>query len=659
MKCHQNLARIIKRIVSGFAIIALSNCMIGVVFNMSKWTAAQASALYNVSSWGSDYFQVSKEGHLQVGVGDLTADLKEMVDELREQRSLQLPLLLRINNILRDRVHHLCEAFNVAIDRHQYQGSYTSIYPIKVNQQRSVVEQIAQYGGQQIGFEAGSKPELIAVLGVAPRGARVVCNGYKDREFIRFALIGQQLGHDVYIVLERTSELRLVIAEAKDLGVVPQLGVRVRLSSTSKGNWQNTGGEKGKFGHSASQLLDTVTVLKDHGLLGAFELLHFHLGSQIANIADIRRGVQEASRYFVELNALGVTPSIMDVGGGLGVDYEGARSRNDCSMNYSVAEYANTIVSTVGDACDHADIAHPDIVTEAGRAQSAHHAVLVTNVIDVESTAQAQASLADDIDDQAPAILRDMSQAVAGVDKTPVVELYHEAEYWLTEIKHQYLHGLLTLEQRVHGEQLYFRLCDQIKQQLDYRVRSHRDILDELGDKLADKYFCNFSVFQSTPDVWALNQIFPIMPIHRLDEAPTAKAVLQDLTCDSDGCISHYVEQGVIENALSLHELKPKEDYLLGIFLVGAYQEILGDMHNLFGDTDAVNVELTDAGYAVTGIEKGDQVDELLEYVHYSIDGLHEAYQDKLAQSNVSDSTKQRYLEELQAGLSGYTYLED
>lgn len=628
---------------------------------MSDWTIEQTTNLYNLPYWSAGYFHANEDGNIAVTVGQQQLDLRALVDELRHADKVQLPLLVRVNNILRDRVQHLCTAFDVAITKYKYQGAYTSVFPIKVNQQRSVVEQIAHYGGEQIGLEAGSKPELLAVLGLAPNGAVIVCNGYKDREFIRLALIGQTLGHDVYIVLERTSELRMVIDEAQALGIRPQLGVRVRLSSTSKGNWQNTGGEKGKFGHSASQLLETVAVLREHNLLDTFSLLHFHLGSQIANISDIRRGIQEASRYLVELHGLGVTTFIVDVGGGLGVDYEGARSRSDCSMNYTIDEYANAIVHTLLDACDAAGIDHPNIVTEAGRAQSAHHAVLITNVIDVEAGHTTdEAATVEPLAADTPRLLHDMQTALHAASKIPVLELHHDAEFWLSEIKHQYLHGVLNLEQRVCGEQLYFKLCQQIWLRLDYGVRAHRVVLDELQEKLADKYFCNFSVFQSLPDVWALNQIFPIMPLQRLHEQPTRRAVLQDLTCDSDGCIAQYVDHGSIENTLSLHGINADDDYLIGVFLVGAYQEILGDMHNLFGDTDAVNIELTTDGYTVTGIERGDQVNELLEYVHYNTEHLAQRYQQKLSTcARVTDATQQAYSQELNAGLTGYTYLED
>lgn len=620
----------------------------------TPWTIADAMSTYSVAGWGEGYFSANPAGHVQVDVGGQQADLKLLVEELIDN-GIRLPMLLRFNNILRDRVKQQRQAFADAIAALDYQGAYTPVYPIKVNQQHTVVEQLLQ-GDDHLGLEAGSKPELMAVLGIAPKGATIVCNGYKDREYIRVALIAQKLGHRVFIVLEQPSELDLVFAEAASLEVQPNLGVRVRLATLGKGYWQNTGGEKAKFGHSATQLLATVERLKADGQLTCLKLLHFHLGSQVANLNDIRNGLREAARFYADLHALGANIEVADVGGGLGVDYEGNRSRSSCSMNYSLDDYAHAVVEALHNVAQRNGLPEPEIITESGRALTAHHAVLVTEVIEVERNEAARelTPLADDADD----LLKDMQQALLEFDVRPVLELYYDASQWLGEARSLYNSAHFTLAERAHAEQLYFALIAKVQTRLDPAVRSHRDIVDELNEKLADKYFCNFSVFQSLPDVWALDQVFPIMPLHRLHEAPTQRASLQDLTCDSDGCIGRYVEGDAVESTLPLHDWQPGQDYWLGMFMVGAYQEILGDIHNLFGDTHSVSVELTADGYRITDRRVGDRVDELLEYVQFSPDQLRMAYAAKLRVLD-DKALRSRLLAELEAGLTGYTYLED
>lgn len=624
------------------------------------WSLDQARATYNVCHWGGGYFDINAQGHLCVtprrGQTGRAIDVFALAREIRDQ-GLGWPVLVRFSDILHDRVDTLCDAFAQAMENEGYGGGYTAVYPIKVNQQRTVVEQIRDHGGERVGLEAGSKPELMAVLGMSRPGGVIVCNGYKDREYIRLALIGRRLGHQVFIVIEKLSELELVLSEAADLGIDPLLGVRVRLSSIGAGKWQNSGGEKAKFGLTASQLLEAVAQLRQAQRLDCLQLIHFHLGSQLANIRDIQRGLREAARYYAELSRLGGNIKVVDVGGGLGVDYEGSRSRSFCSMNYSVQEYANNIVYTLKEICAEQGLPHPMIISESGRALTAHHAMLITNVIDVDSVPTGEQLQPPGA--QAPAVIRNLWELLQQVDARAVLEAYHDAVHWLGEAQEMYTHGIIDLAQRATAEQLYYAICWRVRSLLNPASRAQRDVLEELNEKLADKYFCNFSLFQSLPDVWAIDQIFPVLPLHRLDEAPQRRVAIEDLTCDSDGRIDQYVDGEGIESTLPLHSPRPGEPYLLGMMMVGAYQEILGDMHNLFGDTDSVDVELTAEGYRLVRPEHGDKVDELLSYVHFEPQELLAAYERKIAAAKLNPETAQAYLKELADGLNGYTYLEE
>jgi arginine decarboxylase len=626
----------------------------------APWTPADARETYNIAQWGEGYFDVNAAGNLTVKPqgteSTATIDLYELARRLPRE-GLDLPVLLRFTDILHDRVDRLTAAFAEVIAEYDYQGAYTAVYPIKVNQQRSVVEAIVKHGGSRVGLEAGSKPELAAVLGVAPAGSVVVCNGYKDRGYVRRALIGSKLGHQVYIVVEKPSELPLVLEEARNLEVRPLIGLRVRLASIGAGKWQNTGGEKSKFGLSCSQVLEAVAMLRQAGALDAFRMIHFHLGSQIANVQDIQRGMREAARFYAELRVLGAPVDTVDVGGGLGVDYEGTRSRSACSMNYSQREYARNIVRTLQEVCADTQQPEPNLISESGRALTAHHAVLITEVIDHESapSVDPQPPSKDD-----PLILHELYALLAEIDRDGPIECLHDAVSFLADVQAQYTAGRLTLPQRAYAEKTYFAVCRAVVPKLDENIRAHREALDELREKLAEKYFCNFSVFQSVPDAWAIDQVFPILPIHRLDERPALRATLCDLTCDSDGRIDHYVDRGGLEPTLPTHALKPGEPYLLAFFMVGAYQEILGDMHNLFGDTNAVNVVVDAAvpeGFRLTGPEYGDRTDELLRYVHMAPEELTQTYRRKFAASVMPEAQKRALLAELEAGLSGYTYL--
>lgn len=630
---------------------------------MSNWTIDDARRTYNIAHWSSGYFDINAQGNICVRAGrdaEASLDLKAIVDEATQ--TLTLPLLLRFTHILQDRVDHLCQAFRQAMAYDDYQGSYTAVYPIKVNQQRSVVERINAEQNAQVGLEAGSKPELMAVMAISRPGGVIVCNGYKDREYIRLALIGNALGHRVYIVVEKPSELKLVIEESRKLDIKPLLGVRVKLASIGAGKWQNTGGEKSKFGLTATQILQCLQTLEEAGMLDCLQMLHFHLGSQLANIRDIQRGMRECARYYAELRRMNANINCIDVGGGLGIDYEGTRSRSFCSINYSVDEYANNVVHALWEICEEQGLPHPNIFSESGRALTAHHAVLITNVIDTGQVTEA------DIDqppqDADPIIIHDMWQRYQELRQlqtnSALLEIYHDIHHGLSEAQTMYTHGVLNLAQRAHIEDIYFASCRRLRAAIDPAAKHHREMLDELNEKLADKYFCNFSLFQSLPDVWAIDQIFPVMPIHRLHEQPSRRAVIEDITCDSDGRIDHYVDSEGVETSLPLHTFQRGDTYILGIFLVGAYQEILGDMHNLFGDTDSIDVELTaDGAYRLSRPMRGDTVDSVLRYVQYDAAQLLEQYRAKVDASISDSARREALLEEIENGLYGYTYLEE
>ena len=603
------------------------------------WSIEQSTDTYAINNWGDGYFSINAHGHVCVKPTSnkgIELDLYEIAQSLKD-KNLSLPVLVRFTDILKDRVTRLADAFEKACVSHNYHGQYTPVYPIKVNQQRQVVEGILS--ADKIGLEAGSKPELLAVMALSNKGL-VICNGYKDRAYIRLALIGIKMGLNLFLVIEKPLELELIIEEAAKLNIKPQLGVRVRLSSISAGKWQNSGGEKSKFGLHAHEAIQLIERLKQTDLLDSLKLLHFHMGSQIANIHDIKIALKEAGQFYVELHRLGAHIKIIDAGGGLGVDYDGSRSRRESSINYSLEEYAQNIVRSFAELCAEKKIPQPDIITESGRALTAHHAVLITNVTDVES------------------VYTNNEELLA----LPVVhnnlEHFHDAQYALSEARARFTQDKLSITELANAENEYALLCQQIKSQLNPNTQSEAFILKELNEKLADKVFCNFSLFQSMPDIWGIDQIFPIMPIHRLDEQPTRRAVIQDLTCDSDGRIDQYIDGQNIENTMPLHSIDSDKPYFIGFFMVGAYQEILGDMHNLFGDTHSINIKLDDNGYHFYDFQEGEHVSDLLDYVHISTEELKAAYRDKLAKSNLSDLQRQDYEEELIAGLTSYTYLE-
>jgi len=531
------------------------------------------------------------------------------------------------------------------------------VYPIKVNQQKGVAGELANAGADGFGLEAGSKPELMAVLALARPGSIVICNGYKDREYLRLALVGRKLGYRIFIVIEKPSELKHAIDEARALGVEPLFGVRMRLTSLGAGKWQNTGGDKSKFGLTPRQLLTLVEQLKVAGLTHSLQLLHFFMGSQISNVRDIANGMRESVRYFVELSKLGLPIKYVDVGGGLGVDYEGTRSRSECSVNYGLDQYAATIVQPLADVCAEHGLTPPHVITETGRAMTAHHAVLVTNVSDIE---QAPLGAIPPEDTDEPSALRHLREIHADIGQRPVIELYHEAQHHLAEGYSLYALGQLSLQYRARLDDLYYAIVNALRGRLKPEGRAHRQALDELNEKLVDKYFVNFSIFESIPDSWAIDQIFPIMPIAGLEKKPDRRGVIADLTCDSDGRIDQYVAADGVDVSLPLHTPTPGQSYRLGIFLVGAYQEALGDIHNLFGDTDAVNVRLNGSGgFEFSHLRRGDTTDLMLDYVGYDLAELRSTYRDKLVQAGIAPDEAQKLDAILEAGLTGYTYLAE
>lgn len=616
---------------------------------LTIWSADAAKELYAIDSWGDGYFDINAEGHVCVkphSDSDVCLDLFEIAQALQRD-GLAAPVLVRFTDILADRVHSLQRGFEQACAQHGYSGAYTPVYPIKVNQQRKVIEGISKADG--IGLEAGSKAELLAILGLSKAQGLVVCNGYKDRGYIRLALIGLQMGLNLYIVIEKPSELDILIDEARRLGVRPQLGVRIRLASISAGKWQNSGGEKSKFGFHANEVLRLIDRLQQENWLDTLQLMHFHMGSQIANIHDIKAALREAGQFYAQLRQLGAPIKVVDAGGGLGVDYDGSRSRGECSMNYSIDEYAQNIVRGFAEVCSCYDLPHPDIVTESGRAITAHHAVLITDIIDIETADASDVAQFDAATGQ--------QHDIGRIDRN-ALESYHDAQFDLAQARAAFVQGDSSLAELANAERLYVAICQQVKKRLNPNNHAHREILKELEEKLADKLFCNFSLFQSLPDIWGIDQVFPVMPIHRLGEAPLRRAVLQDLTCDSDGRIDCYVDSQNLEKTLPVHDIKPGEPYYIGFFLVGAYQEILGDMHNLFGDTHSINIELDGDGYRCGDALHGENVSDLLDYVHINPDELKAAYRQKLAAADLPEEQRHAFEQELFAGLTAYTYLE-
>ena len=625
------------------------------------WSTEDSRVLYNVESWGIGFFDVNEQGHVVVRPDkshpERELDLFELAMDLDEQ-GVTLPMLLRFSDILRSRIETISQRFRNALQEFEYDGGYTLVYPIKVNQQRHVVEEIVQFGAScDVGLECGSKPELQAVLALSESTEHmIVCNGYKDEEFMRLALMGQKLGHQVFIVIEQVSELDVLLRVADEMGVVPTAGVRIKLFSGGFGRWAESGGEKSKFGLTASELVTVIDKLREAGRLDVLKLIHFHLGSQITDIRYIKGGLQEVARFYAELHAAGVNVTHVDVGGGLGVDYDGSGSTTPASVNYSVQEYANDIVYTLGEACRESGLPMPHIISESGRALTAHHALLLLEVIDVESQQELHLPV---LNDEDHSILHDLEAGYQTVSNRSVREVYHDATFLKERMHALFNSGVLSLRGRAMGEQLYNATLNEVARIAQRDREEYADIIEDLEAQLVDRYFCNFSVFQSLPDSWAIDQLFPIMPIHRLEEEPVRRGTLQDVTCDSDGKIDRFTGGRSGRPSLELHPLREGERYILGIFLTGAYQEILGDLHNLFGDTNAVHIRLEPGGYAVTDLVHGDTVTEVLAYVQFRASDLLATFRRKVsAAKTLTRQEANAFIADYVAGLEGYTYLE-
>jgi arginine decarboxylase len=619
-----------------------------------------AEKLYNMSGWGQGYFRVSPEGHVNVHPDanrKRGLDLYQLAMDLNAQ-GVGLPLLLRFSDILRSRIQSLASEFASAIKEFGYQGTYTTVYPVKVNQQRHVVQEIVEFGAPHgVGLECGSKPELQAILGLnESTNHLIVCNGYKDEEFMRLALMGQRLGHTVMIVLEQLNELEVLLKVADEMGVQPTAGVRVKLATEGSGRWAKSGGERSKFGLGAVELVRLLDQLDRLGRKDILKLVHFHLGSQITDIRYVKAGLEEIGRYYAELRGMGFDLTHVDVGGGLGVDYDGSRSTRPASMNYSMREYANDVVYTVGAVCRTENLPMPHLISESGRAITAHHALLLINVIDVESQIE---PVPPQLDKDAHPLLKEMAENLDGLTADRVEEAFHDAVFAKERAQEYFASGVFSLREKANADQLYLVTLNAIQQAMGDDRSAFPEIAAHIDGELVDRYFCNFSVFQSLPDNWAIDQLFPIMPIHRLTEPPTRRGTLQDVTCDSDGVIDRFAGGRKGKPSLEVHPVREGEPYILGIFLTGAYQEILGDLHNLFGDTNAVHVRLTDQGYEITDLVHGDTVTEVLNYVQFQASDLLATFRRKVsAAKDLSRQEANSFIADFVAGLEGYTYLE-
>lgn len=628
------------------------------------WTTLDAAEHYDVERWGKGYFSVGPAGNLLVHPErdpQRSLDLKELVDRL-QLRGFDLPLLIRFNGILKDRVRDLHDTFAAAIRENDYRGKYSCVYPIKVNQQRAVVEKIVDYGrAYGFGLEAGSKPELLAVVAMTDAQTPIICNGFKDDEFIEMALLAQKIGRHVIPVVEKYTELGLILKYAEKLGVRPRIGMRVKLASRGSGRWHASGGYRSKFGLTVSEILQGLQELQGRGMQDCIKLLHFHLGSQITNIRQVKEALNEATRVYVDLAKRGAGLEYLDVGGGLGVDYDGSQTNFESSMNYTLHEYASDVVYQIQSVCDEVGVPHPHIISESGRAISAFHSVLVFGVLGVAGQGNGT-SFPDSIPDEFEQPLHDMYLTWRDLNPRNLLESFHDLQQAMDTALNLFVTGHLPLDQRVVAEDMFFAICKRVNgmlKDLEY-IPEELAALDRM---LSEAYFCNFSLFQSMPDSWAIKQLFPVMPIHRLQERPQHHAVIADITCDSDGKIDRFIDRRDIKNTLLLHEFDGTP-YYLGAFLIGAYQEILGDMHNLFGDTNAVHVDLADDGEVVLEtIIKGDTVNEVLNYVEFNgrdlIDRLQAAVEVAVRENRIDHQQAGAFVKFYEQGLSGYTYLEE
>jgi arginine decarboxylase len=627
-----------------------------------RWTTADAAELYDVAAWGKGYFSIGENGHVRVHPtkdSNRSIDLMELVEKL-ELRGIYLPILIRFADILKHRLGEMHGAFQSAITDHGYKGGYCCVYPIKVNQQRQVVEEVFQYGRPYgFGLEAGSKPELLAVLSIADNETPIICNGFKDDEYIEMAMLAKKVGRQIIPVVEKFTELDLILKHSQKVGVRPVIGIRAKLASRGSGRWKSSGGYRSKFGLTITESLRALEQLKARGMEDCLQLLHFHLGSQITNIRQIKGAVTEAVRVYVEMKRAGAGLQFMDVGGGLGIDYDGSQTDFESSVNYTLQEYANDVVYHIQQVCDEAEVPHPTIISESGRAIAAYHSVLVFNVLGVTGFGEEEVPTA--LPDEVEQPLFDLLDTYKGLSSKNLLEAFHDAQQALDSALNLFSLGYLPLQQRSLAENLYWAICRRI-QKMAKDLEPYPEELEPLDSLLSETYFCNFSLFQSMPDSWAVKQLFPIMPIHRLEEEPFRHGILGDISCDSDGKIDQFIDRRDVKRTLPLHPLNGVP-YILGAFLVGAYQEILGDLHNLFGDTNAVHVLLSETGEVILNtVVRGDTVREVLDYVQFNSKALLEAFrvdvETALREGKIGYEESGRLLRFYEEGLNGYTYLE-
>jgi len=630
---------------------------------MRKWRIEDSAELYNINGWGLNYFSINDKGHVQVTPkeGFAAVDLKDVMDEL-QVRDIQAPVLLRFPDILDNRVEKISNCFKQAAEAYDYQAQNYVIYPIKVNQIREVVEEIVSHGKKfNIGLEAGSKPELHAVLATnIAENALVICNGYKDENYIELALLAQKMGRRIFLVVEKLNELVIIARVAKRLDIMPNVGIRIKISNSGSGKWQESGGDQSKFGLNSSELLEALDFLEQNGLKDSLKLIHFHIGSQITKIRRIKNALREAMQFYVQLSKAGFSIDFVDIGGGLGVDYDGTRSSSsESSMNYSIREYANDAVSALVDVCVKNGLRQPNIITESGRSLSAHHSILIFEAL--ESTSLPEWKENEELPIDAHELARELYDIWDKLDITNLYENWHDALQIREEALELFSIGLLDLRTRAQVEKLFWSVAREVAE-LGNSMKHPPEELRKIARMIPDKYFCNFSLFQSLPDHWAIDQVFPIMPISRLDEKPTRYATIQDMTCDSDGKIAHFITSSGMSDSLPVHPIKAGEPYYIGVFLVGAYQEILGDLHNLFGDTSAVHIDVYPDRYEIDKIIDGETVAEVLDYVQFSpkalVRNVERWVTAAMKSGKITPAEGRAFLSNYRSGLYGYTYLE-
>ena len=630
---------------------------------MRKWRVEDSAELYNIHGWGLKYFSINDRGHVTVTPkeGYASVDLKEVMDEL-QVRDITAPVLVRFPDILDNRIEKISKCFRQAAQEYGYDAQNFIIYPIKVNQMRPVVEEIVSHGRKfNIGLEAGSKPELHAVLATNINdNALIICNGYKDEKFVELALLAQKMGRRIFIVAEKLNELSLIAKVAKRLKIIPNVGIRIKLTSTGSGKWEESGGDQSKFGLNSSELLEALDFLEKNKMKECLRLIHFHIGSQVTKIRRIKNALREATQFYAQLCKLGFNVDFLDIGGGLGVDYDGTRNAtSESSMNYSIQEYANDAVSALVDVCKKNNIPQPNIITESGRSLTAHHSMLIFEVLETTSLPIWRDN--EDLPEDAHELVKELYEIWDRLNQPRLFESWHDAQQIREEALDLFSLGMLDLRTRAQIEKLFWSVAREVGE-MAAGMRHAPEEMRKIARTLPDKYFCNFSLFQSLPDSWAIDQVFPIMPIGRLDEKPSKTCSIQDITCDSDGKINNFIINSGTTNALPVHTVRDGEPYYLGVFLVGAYQEILGDMHNLFGDTNAVHISVYKDRYEIDRIIDGETVAEVLDYVEFNpkklVRNVETWVTSSMKAGKITPEEGREFLSNYRSGLYGYTYLE-